>query len=1248
MSLRIEPNAEPIPGYRLIERLGGGGFGEVWKAEAPGGLFKAIKFVYGEIASDDSIAFDDPDGSRAKQEYKSLNRVKTVHHPYILSLERFGVIQGQLVIVMELADKTLWDRFKECRSQGLPGIPRDELLSYMHETAEALDLMNTEYQLQHLDIKPQNIFLVYNHVKVADFGLVKDLAANQQNATITGGVTPVYAAPETFDGWLSRQSDQYSLAIVYQELLTGQRPFAGSSMKQLILHHLQSAPDLTLLPVADRPIVAKALSKNPEERYSACLDFVRLLQGATQAIKATNPEIKSPNASMSTPVPMDTRSNQTAGARGNVGPVRPADPNFSTEDAFYGSRPQILPPRPERSIEEVPGAAGQPTPGVKPKKAESTHSTQELPGILQPGLIIGLGQLGVETLSQLRRRLSEEFGLPDAVPQLRMIAIDTDTDTIQRAVNDTSRAALRNHEVVWSRLQRPGSYIKTRDGKLPTDSWLNPKLIYRIPREQNNAGLRALGRLAFVDNYRMIARRIEAELLACAPKEPNHHAKSPRGIGVRSTTPRVYITTSLTGNTGSGMFLDVAYLVRKLLRNQGHEDAEIIGLFFVPTVRRDAGLATPLMNTYASLVELHHFSQRESLFTARYETATSSNKDNVTEAGPAFQRCLMFPLPELNGPVSANDNLLAAAAAGDFLCRDLATVLGPAVDEQRRIKMSMSNEWQLGKGPLLQSLNMYRILWPRHAVLEHCARQLCQQLVTRWMSKDAKVMVATISQWTQERWESLGMRPESLIERFHTLTEHALRQTPEQLMTEMLDPLREALCGPDKDPKNVSVGAIMQAMSRLETALGSPEESRGTTTAQPELSLVERTLTDIAHVIADESEQQLAKLAVQLLEDPNYRLAGAEEALRQFCAVVEQSLQSQETLAKELTEKAALLHQRIVGLLDSPAKSPEPTNTTLKINLNKRAAGKNLSAKDIFDLVRTYAKTRYHSLILTYLNRLYVGLRGHLSDQIREVGFCRQRLSELHGLLLAGATAAPSKGGGGRGSIKNDKQIGERILFPAGCLAMSDAIDRLKQDLTSEDLLSFDERIQAWIKTNCQALLQVCMGSSSMVKNLAPVMVQEAEAFLDVRLRGASVAEMYLDHQNGDKEDAECSIREDLESCYDEAAPDLGRLSELNELAVVCLPNDEAGKRVQELLKKQLPDLKVVLTDRHDEMVFFREIMNIPWKDLEQLGTIAQQAYESRFQSDPSAPHSREDIIEWQSHSSTHREITAREAAAKA
>src|SRR5947209_16765352 len=117
MSLLREPDAEPLPGYRLIEPLGSGGFGEAWKCIAPGGLFKAIKFVYGNLNS------LDVDSARAEQEKAALERIKRVRHPFVLSMDRIDEVNGELIIVMYLADKSLLDCFEECLSQGLRGIP---------------------------------------------------------------------------------------------------------------------------------------------------------------------------------------------------------------------------------------------------------------------------------------------------------------------------------------------------------------------------------------------------------------------------------------------------------------------------------------------------------------------------------------------------------------------------------------------------------------------------------------------------------------------------------------------------------------------------------------------------------------------------------------------------------------------------------------------------------------------------------------------------------------------------------------------------------------------------------------------------------------------------------------------------------------------------------------------------------------------------------------------------------------------
>lgn len=267
---RKSPGDTPLPGYTLIRPLGRGGFGEVWKCEAPGGLLKAIKFVKGADTGGSG------GGHQLRQEYEAFEQVKAIRHPFLLCLERVELIDRELVMVMGLADRHIGERFAECRSKGLPGIPREELIGYLREGAEALDVISAQYGLQHLDVKPPNLFLTAGHLQVGDYGLVSKLDGGTGSGN-NRGLTPKYAAPEVLRGVVHTQSDQYSLALVYQEMLTGCFPYSGRSAQQMMMQHVTGEPDLSSLSRSDRIHVAKALAKSPDQRFASCMAFIAAL-----------------------------------------------------------------------------------------------------------------------------------------------------------------------------------------------------------------------------------------------------------------------------------------------------------------------------------------------------------------------------------------------------------------------------------------------------------------------------------------------------------------------------------------------------------------------------------------------------------------------------------------------------------------------------------------------------------------------------------------------------------------------------------------------------------------------------------------------------------------------------------------------------------------------------------------------------------------------------------------------------------
>jgi serine/threonine protein kinase len=1265
MAVRIESMAEPLPGYRLIERLGGGGFGEVWKAEAPGGLFKAIKFVYGDLESADD------EGARAGQEFKALQRVITVRHPFILSVERFDIIEGRLMIVTELADRTLWDRFRECRGQGMPGIPRDELLRYMRDTAEALDLMNTEYQLQHLDIKPQNLFLVHTHVKVADFGLVKDLEG--MLASVTGGVTPVYAAPETFEGKVSRFSDQYSLSIVYQELLTGHRPYTGTTLRQLVMQHCQGAPDLRPLPECDRPVVLRALAKKHQDRFPSCQDFVEALHVAGK----TAPAPKKPRQAEPGTGEEERSAGQAPGTGADEEKTQGAQKAFPAQnDSGLAAEPVTrvpgagaVPGRPDSTAPLGSKPTSETPSGAVPSHAtpSSSHPALEprADGVLLPGVVIGLGKFGLGTLRQLRKEVSDHFGSPDVMPSLRLVYIDTDPDALQMATRGRATLALRASEVLHTRLHRPSHYIKPRDTQTELERWLHPKMLYRIPRQQTSAGIRALGRLAFVDNYRAISRRIQVELEECCALTVLNKTVRKTGLNMYALLPRVYVITSLGGGTGSGMFIDIAYLVRQQLQELGYETAEVVGLCYLPHVNRDARRVPELANTFASLTELNHYSSPHSVFSANYELGEVRSTNRVFRwKGPPFHRCLFFGLSEGRGSAMPDEGqgptfppALAPtiSSAAHVIFTDMATPLGrtaerrtfpdePPLEQSARTRMQQVD----GVAPtLFQMPGLYRLVWPRRQLLEEAAVNVSRRLVQRWMTKDARPLREVVTQWLGDQWEEHGFGADRLIGRFQQGCEKVFGQSPESIfqaihnnVTASLKPVT-AKTPPNAPEAALNITVLVQAMGQLEELVGIPEECRPPTrVGEPsgyQAGSLETSLKDVAVQVTDQYEQKLSEIVVWLIEQPNYRLAGAEEALRQLRAAIEQSLQTHEQLAHELQQRAAQVYHRIHKLLDNPSAAT-PSSSIWRQTFSRRpAAGPSPIIVELLELVRAFPKLRYQSMIMQYVTTLYVSLRGLLSDQMREVDYCRARLGELLSLLSTpGAPASSDSGqstpGAGPDGTGGDQPLaGGRYLFTEGCKSLEEAVARLEGTVGVAELVELDGRMQALLRRQFKALVHVCMSSANMLKTLFPAMLKEARAYLRARLGEIHVADIYL-RQFGTVNPETKWTKEaenDLTAAIEQAAPEVAAASAERELNILAVPPGEAEELFRELAAKAAHRTRWTPATCTDEIVIYREHTLRCLADLKQMGPMGQDAYQKLIAQDHFTPHSRCDVLEW-------------------
>jgi hypothetical protein len=256
-------------GYRYLECEAQTALVEVWRAQGPDGQIKTIKIISG-LARKRILT---------PKELEQASHLRFVKHPRLIPLEAVEADQGRLILVSPWAQSSVRARYRDCLAQGLPGIPRDELLEYLRYAAEGLDYLDRQEGLHHLSLSPASLVFVQGELQLADYGLVELawLPAGQP----LDQTSLRYASPEAFDNQYTTTSDQYSVALVFCEMLTGRLPFHGNMPKQMRENRLNGQPDLQLMPAYDAEALRQALARDPAARFPSCTALVEALVSAT-------------------------------------------------------------------------------------------------------------------------------------------------------------------------------------------------------------------------------------------------------------------------------------------------------------------------------------------------------------------------------------------------------------------------------------------------------------------------------------------------------------------------------------------------------------------------------------------------------------------------------------------------------------------------------------------------------------------------------------------------------------------------------------------------------------------------------------------------------------------------------------------------------------------------------------------------------------------------------------------------------
>ncbi len=837
-------------------------------------------------------------------------------------------------------------------------------------------------------------------------------------------------------------------------------------------------------------------------------------------------------------------------------------------------------------------------------------------GALRPTVLIGLGSFGRQVLQELRCRFLDRFGDLKRVPLLRFLYLDSDQEALRAVVRGTPEVAFSQGELHHLPLQPVGHYRRRQLDQV--SEWLPREKLYALPRSLQTQGSRALGRLAFSDNYLRLLARLKREIQQATHPDALYRAVSETGLALRDNVPRVYVI-SAAGGGSSGFLPDLGYTLRRMLQQMRHADAQVTTLVFCGTPDDPAMPRPEQANVFATLTELNHFADTAVSFTAQY----GSDGPRLVDQGQAFDSTYLLTSRH-RGPEALRDTV---AHVGSYLFHDLTTPLGLRLDHCRLTP-------QPPEASPFRSLGTYSVWFPRGLLLRLAARRACWQIVQDWYETcDAGSEAAGQADVEAACSCALAdpeLRPEALAVAVDKAASMVLDDAPAAALTGLLVQLEEQTLQPlaQDDPGNWARQAITRVREWLGTGLLTEAEG-----GEWHKSKLGKALETAIHKVAEPWDRRLTEVSFGLMDIPGKRVAAAEAALARFSRFCDEA----ETAHARRLEQQAVQTQQAWEQLQTALNTCVANSNSFSF-FGSRARR---SLRVFMDHLAAFARQCLAEDTVDAVHRVYSCLRGKLAEHQRDLSLCRQRLRHLQELLEGKEhddeeTGSASRGDDGKADpalphsadlFWEAMQQSEtaRVVLPEGEAGLEQAANRFLDSLSSEPWAQLDQVLQEEVLEPLGGMHTICVGNTDLIPNMVRPFLERAASFLGEHLPITDVAQVQFAVANGLSERVLTQIR----TCFDNATPLVGASDPATQQAFLLIPASDAGTAYGEEAAEAMPELLPVRVPGQADLMFCREQSYVYPEDLQRVFRSYRTAYQEALLQPSTSPHARFDVTDW-------------------